>query len=101
MSKLYVTEYATLAQANGIGQAAQAPALAVQVLDFSSAHKESAAFNAKTTFVRLHTDAVCCIQFGTAPTAVSGTDARMAADQTEYFGVPVGQSYKVSVASTT
>jgi hypothetical protein len=58
--------------------------------------RRSAAFNAKTTFVRLHTDAVCSIKFGTNPTA-SATTARMAAGQIEYHGVPVNQAFKVAV----
>jgi len=52
--------------------------------------------NAKTTFVRLHTDAICSIKFGVNPTA-SATTARMAAGRTEYHGVPLGQAYKVAV----
>jgi hypothetical protein len=57
---------------------------------------QSAAFNAKTCFVRLHTDAVCSLKFGTNPTA-SATTARIAAGQTEYHGVPVDRAYKVVV----
>jgi hypothetical protein len=50
--------------------------------------------------VRIHTDAICSISFGTAPTATA-TNRRLAANQTEYFGVPLGGSYKVAVISNS
>jgi hypothetical protein len=62
--------------------------------------RQFAAFNAKTRFVRLHTDAVCSIKFGTNPTA-SATTARMAANSTEYSSVPPNQAYKVAAITNT
>lgn len=63
------------------------------------AEAKSAAFGINTKLVRLHTDTVCFIKFGTAPTAVTATDARMAANQTEYFAVQPGGGMKVSVVA--
>jgi hypothetical protein len=60
----------------------------------------SSAFNAATTYVRIHTDAICSISFGTAPTATTST-MRMVAGQTEYFAVPVGRSFKVAAITNT
>lgn len=81
-----------------IQAALQAP-LAEQKLTIGTEVKSSA-FNARTKYVRLHTDAICSILFGTAPTA-SAANARMAANATEYFGVPMGAAYKVSVITNT
>jgi hypothetical protein len=60
----------------------------------------SAAFAAGTVMVRIHTNAICSIAFGTAPSATT-SNFRMAADQTEYFGVPLGAAYKVAAVSNT
>jgi hypothetical protein len=58
----------------------------------------SAAFNAATKIVRLHTDAICSVAFGAAPVAAA-TNARLAAGATEYFGVSPGS--KVAVITNT
>lgn len=102
MTKLYVTEYIGLMpQPPGAqGQVPMEPPLAEQVVDYTAGHAESAAFNAATRLVRLHTDAICSVLIGTAPTAAT-TKGRMAAGQTEFRGVPVGGSYKVSAISNT
>ena len=84
MAKLYISEYATLAQ-NGTAQVVIEPALAVQVKDFGSGVVSSDPFNAQTNIVRLHTDATCSIRFGGGDATTSYP--RMSAGQTEYFGV--------------
>jgi len=50
--------------------------------------------------VRIHTDSICSIEFGANPTATTSTP-RMVAGQTEYHGVPVGQSYMVAAITNT
>jgi hypothetical protein len=107
MALLYVTEFAELAigPAGRVGQVTQQPAVAEQALIATNgAVVVSNFFNTSTRMVRLHTDVICAIEFGTAPVAVTagatGT-ARMAANQTEYFGVPVGGLYKVAVTGST
>lgn len=92
MSKLYVAEYA-----QGDANCAKEPALVDTFVTFSTEAK-SAAFNALTTFVRLHTDAICSIAFGKDPTATT-SNKRMVAGQTEYFAVESG--FKVSVIANT
>lgn len=101
MAVLYITEYAELAigPAGRVGQMPMEPPVAEQTVAIGTV-QSSNAFNAKTRFVRLHCDAICSVEFGTAPTA-SVTTGRMAANQTEYRAVPVGQSYKVSVITNT
>jgi len=106
MAFLYITEFAELAigPAGRVGSMGVQPPIAEQAISNAGATTQSAAFNAKTRFVRLHTDTICAIEFGTNPTAVaagaSGT-ARMAANQTEYFAVPLGAGYKVAAVLST
>lgn len=101
MAILYVTEFADLANSQGrVGQVTAQPYNTQQTVAISSTSATSAAFMTNTRFVRLHTDAICSVAFGTAPVA-SATGARMAANQTEYYSVPGGASYKVAVISNT
>ena len=102
MGILYITEFAQLAPSGapgGWGQVPLQPALAEQKITYSTT-TQSAAFNAKTRMVRIHTDSICSIEFGTNPTATTST-GRMAAGATEYHGVPVGQNYMVAVITNT
>ena len=105
MSKLYISEYARMTQASGPGnaviQAPEEPPIASQVVDFTSGAAQSAAFNAKTRFLRLHTDAICSVKFAANPTATVN-DARLAAGQTELRGIPAdGSAAKVSAIANT
>ncbi len=105
MSKLYISEYARMTQASGPGnavvQAPEEPPVATQAIDFTSGAVQSAAFSAKTRFVRLHTDAICSVKFGAAPTATAN-DPRLAAGQTELRGIPGdGSAAKVSAIANT
>lgn len=106
MTWLYITEFAEMqiGPAGRVGQIALQPPLAEQAIGNAGGNTQSNAFNAKTRFVRLHTDSICAIEFGTNPTAVAagatGT-ARMAANQTDYYAVPLGQSFKVAVILST
>lgn len=102
MAKVYITEYADLALM-GNGQALQTglePPLATQTVAIGAGSVQSSAFNAKTKFVRLHTDAICSILFGTNPTA-DANSPRMAANTSEFFAVPLNQSFKVAVITNT
>jgi hypothetical protein len=96
MAKLYITEYEGL-EKNGL-PAAVAPAVTKQTVAISGAAAASEAFNTMTTLVRVHTDVVCSISIGPAVVATTG-DARMAADQTEYFSVQPG--HVISVIANT
>lgn len=101
MSKLYVSEFESpggqagfpFPVANEAGNTTdQSP------IDYSGGEAKSAAFAATTKLVRIHTDAICCIKFGTAPTATT-SHRRFAAGQTEYYFVRPGD--KVSAITTT
>lgn len=107
MAILYITEYAELdiGPAGRVGQMPKEPPLAEQVVAITAASVQSAAFNAKTRFVRIHADAAAEVLFGTNPTAVVNTAGRMGAGQTEYRsvidGVKSGTAFKVAVIAPT
>lgn len=84
MASLYVAEY------NGTNEGSpNTPPIAEQVVTYTGTAAASTAFNARTTLIRVHTDAICSIAFGKAPVAVV-TNARLVAGQTEYFAVGAG-----------
>jgi len=95
MAVLYISEYATISIPNA--PIAAEPSITTQTLAIG-AEVKSAAFNAQTRYVRIHTDAICSIAFGSSPTATTAS-MRLAAPQTEYFSVTPG--HKVSVISNT
>lgn len=102
MAVVYITEYARQGRdAAGYQMVvADEPPVANQTVAITVGSVQSSAFNANTKFVRISTDAVCSIEFGTNPTA-SATTRRMPANTTEYFSVPQGSSYKVAVITNT
>lgn len=98
MAKVYVAEFETMGSASaGSPQVAAMPPIAEQTVNITT-ETDSNAFNANTRFIRVHADAICSIAIGAAPTASTST-LRLAADQTEYFGVQPG--HKISVITNT
>jgi hypothetical protein len=101
MALLYISEYTSLRIEDtgnpapvaweGDGTIDQTPV----VIGATSA--QSLPFAKGTRFVRLHTDVICHIKFGSNPTATAVK--RMAAGQTEIFGVNPGD--KVAVIQGT
>ena len=101
MAVLYITEYARVAaDPNGDLAMSLEPPVAEQTISITGSSTQSNAFNTATKFVRLHTDVVCSVLFGLSPT-VTTSSGRMAANQTEYRGVPQGGSFKVAVISNS
>jgi len=105
MSKLYISEYARVTAASGPGtavaQVPEEPPLATQVVDFTSGVAQSAAFNAKTRFVRLQADAACSLRFAANPTATTN-DPRLPADQVEFRGIAGdGSTAKISAIANS
>lgn len=102
MATLYITEFI----GQGLDQNARSipitsqPANAEQTVAIGASSAQSSAFQGNTNIIRLHTDVICSVEFGTNPTATA-TKARMAANQTEYFWVPQQSSYKVAVITNT
>jgi len=102
MAVLYVAEFVTVGgTGNYVVAGAQVAPVAEQTIVISgSSTPVTNPFNANTAFVRVHTDAICSIAFGTNPTATV-SKMRMSANQTEYFSVPLGANYKIAVISNT
>ena len=99
MAKLYVTEFRNLGAAPEFNPFPLAPPVTDQTpVAIGVGSTQSAAFNAATRFVRLHADAICSIAWGADPTA-DANNARLAANQTEYYAVIPGQ--KVAVITNT
>lgn len=95
---LFLTEYASLASdigSSGIAAPLE-PAIVDQSVAVSGSSTQSSAFNARTSFVMVHAQEACCVQWGTNPTAVT-TKQRMAAGETRFVGIPAGKSFKVAV----
>lgn len=101
MAVLYITEYAGMMPSpdGKQGQVPMEPPLAEQTVAIG-AEAKSSAFSAKTRLIRMHCDATCSVLIGTAPTATTAS-GRMVQNQTEFRGVPVTGTYKVSVISNT
>lgn len=103
MSNMYIREYASMPMMNGnmVGVGEENGLVVDQVITFTGTAGLSAAFGVETRWVRIHVDGIASIKFGTAPTAVANTNARMVAGQTEYFGVIPGAGLKVSAVTST
>jgi len=102
MATLYVTEYIDTAR-SGDATAPSFPAeaaIAEQTVAIGGASVQSSAFQNNTRYVRLHTDAICSVKFGTNPTATA-TTSRMAAGSERVLGVPMGAGFKVAVITNT
>ncbi len=100
MATAWVTEYAGLASdSNGkIAPVGKEPAITTQTFSFTT-HVESAAFNAKTTIVRVYCSASARLAFGAAPTAVAGSTP-VAATTEFWAGVFGGDKVSVYDGST-
>lgn len=102
MATLYITEIATQGQDGNTKQIIlpQFPPLAEQTVAIAAGSAQSAALNASTTMVRLHTDAVCSVAIGANPTATAA-NMRMAANTSEWVSIPRGSSPKIAVITNT
>lgn len=99
MAVLYIAEYTHFPVRQGnVVQAPNDPPVAEQTVAIGAGSVQSAAFNAKTRVLRIHTDAICSILIGPDPTATAAK-ARLAANQTEYRVVQPGD--KLAVITNT
>jgi hypothetical protein len=96
MATLYVTEYSGVLQ--GDVQIAMSPAIVQNNVAIGGSSAQSNPFNGNTSVIRVHTDAICSIAISNNPTATAASK-RMAADQTEYWGVRPGD--KIAVITNT
>lgn len=101
MATVYISEYANGALTDGqLSNFVMEPAVAEQTVAITAGSVQSAAFNPTTRFVRLRTDAICSVRFGTNPTATA-TSSRMPAATETIVGVQQGLSQKVAVITNT
>lgn len=99
MAVLYITEHPYPVVYQGLSaMAVSLPPLAEQTVAIGGTSAQSAAFNAKTRIIGVHTDAICSISVDEDPTATTD-NRRMAAGATEYFEVQPG--HKIAVIENT
>ncbi len=92
MALLYIRQYTRLTHDEGghVIAAGQEPGYDIAPITFSGT-SASVAIRSGTKFVRLTTDAACNFVCSADPNIVATTNnARMAAGQTEFFGVSPG-----------
>ena len=94
MATLYVAEFSQMPITdNRVPEFAMTPPLVEQTLAISATSNLSNAFNAKTIYVRVESDAVCSLAWATSgATTVTATTSnmRLSASAPEYFGVQGG-----------
>jgi hypothetical protein len=94
-----VAEYAVLAtNANGGIQIPLGTPLTTYDVAVGSSATAGPILNLTTKMVRMNTDVSCRVRLDTSNN-VTATDARMAANQTEYWGVP-GPGFMISVITS-
>jgi hypothetical protein len=100
MATLYITEFgsANLSPTDQANQVKVMPPVAEQTVAIGAGSVASAAFNAATALVRVHTDAICSVVVGAAPVATAAK-MRLAANATEYFKVTPG--HQIAVITNT
>ncbi len=97
MATLYVTEFS--AQHTDQGRpvpVAYCPLITNNNVAIGGGSVQSNPFSAQTNLIRVHADAICSIRIGLNPSA-SAADARMAQNQTEYFGFEAGKGFQIAV----
>lgn len=91
MATVYIAEYADIvATVRGATAIPVDPPLAEQTVAITGSSAQSAAFNAATRFVRIHTDAICSVNCNLANPTATAANGRFAANQTEFRGVTPG-----------
>lgn len=101
MASLYVAEFVSVGGTSNFNVAgALVPPIVEQKLAISASAAQGSLFNSNTRFIRVETDAICSIAFGTNPTATA-SNMRLAANQIEYFSVPPTGTYTISVITNT
>lgn len=102
MASLYITEYKRLGRdslENGNVAPEEVP-VAEQKLTFTGTAAASNAFHKETSVIRIHTDAICSLVFGSTPVA-DATNQRLIAGQTQFHAVKPGSDLKVSAITNS
>lgn len=100
MAVFDISEYSSLARdaTGAIMPVGQEPAIKKQQVAIAAGSEQSLEFGPNSRLARFHSDVPCRWEVGPNPTATPASP-RMAAGQTEYFGVRPGD--RVAVISTT
>ena len=99
MAIVNVTEYAVLAtNSNGGIQIPLGTPLAMYDISVGAGAVAGPVLNTTTKMVRLNADVTCRVRLDTGNT-VGSSDARFAANQTEYWGVP-GSGFMISTLAS-
>jgi hypothetical protein len=100
MGRLFVTEYADLAETvRGAAAAPKEPPLADYVVSIGAGSVQSPPFNDATRFILIATDSICSVTIGGADPVATTTNHRMPADQAQFRGVVGGDRLAV-IANT-
>lgn len=102
MSKVFITEYKRLG-VDSLGNptsSPEEPGTDQTPITSSGTSQQSAAFDAQTTVVEIHSDGIISIAFGTNPTATVN-NRRIPADVTRFFAVKPNSGLKVAVIDNT
>lgn len=91
MAAAYIAEVQTIRVG---GPALECPLIKEQVVAIAASHNESVPFTDNTAFIRINCDAICSIKIGKSAVATT-SNMRLAANQTEYFGVHPGDVISV------
>ena len=98
---LFISEFSSHRNArDGMDPLVIQPALVDQVVAIGAASVQSNVFNVATDIVRISSDVICSVKFGTTPTATA-TSMRLAPNIAEYFSVPAGQSIRLAAITNT
>lgn len=98
MAKMTISEYTDPRGAHGLGGVAAEPAPVEQELTFTGTAAASLAFSANTVLVRISSDSICRILFGSGTPVALATSKRFTGD-CEYFAVTPG--HKISAITST
>jgi hypothetical protein len=88
MSTLYITEFVNSGAAYGhTPSTGRWPPIANQTVSIGAGSQTSNPFSSNTNMIRVECDSVCSIMIDFGTPVATDQDARMAANQTEYFTV--------------
>ncbi len=101
MATVYITEFGNAGSASGNLPIALFPALGEQTITLLSSASTActSGFGTASVMIRVHTDTNCFIALSSSPTATTAS-ARLAANQTEYFGINSNGNLKLAAIST-
>ena len=101
MATVYITEFS--APSGGLPIAMLPPVAERTLTPSTSGVVSTAAFDNATNFIRVHCDGIISVAIVASTTSLAAiTNFRMAASQTEYFGIrPGNPTQRISVITNT